>query len=188
MRCKQRHIIIKATPHDQNEYIVGDMCRVDSVRTGRLVSVHVKNTGVRYHEDEGEDVNSRMRQPLLWRFHCLCCGRLQGGVRGVVIEGRYVAACWLHPQAINGLPPLNEGHLRTINQSAGWLKGEVSGWARREGGELAARKLTPCALERRRTELDYCIGLLCTDRLYGELFWSWTLDCTFLIMDYGTLG
>ena len=106
-------------------------------------------------------------------------------MRGVVIEGRYVAACWLHPQAINGLPPLNEVHLRTINQSAGWLKGEVSGWAREEGGELAARKLTPCALER-RTELDYYIGLLCTDCLYGELFWSWTLDCTVLITDYGT--
>ena len=33
MTYKQRHIIIKATPHDQNEYVVGDMCRVDSVRS-----------------------------------------------------------------------------------------------------------------------------------------------------------
>ena len=33
MRYKQRHIIIKATPHDQSEYVVGDMCRVHSVRS-----------------------------------------------------------------------------------------------------------------------------------------------------------
>ncbi|XP_064195362.1 uncharacterized protein LOC135256967 [Anguilla rostrata] len=32
------------------------------------------------------------------------CGRRQGEVRGVVIEGRYVAARWLHPRALYGLP------------------------------------------------------------------------------------
>ncbi|XP_035273675.1 uncharacterized protein LOC118227386 [Anguilla anguilla] len=34
----------------------------------------------------------------------LYCGRRQGEVRGVVIEGRYVAARWLHPRALYGLP------------------------------------------------------------------------------------
>ena len=33
MRYKQRHIIIKATPHDESEYVVGDMCKVHSVRS-----------------------------------------------------------------------------------------------------------------------------------------------------------
>jgi hypothetical protein len=31
------------------------------------------------------------------------CGRLQGEVRGLVIEGRYLAAHWLHPRAVYGL-------------------------------------------------------------------------------------
>ena len=41
--------------------------------------------------------------PSLSELRGRVCGRRQGGV---VIEGRYVAACWLHPQALQGLPPL----------------------------------------------------------------------------------
>ena len=47
---KQRHIIIKATPHDQNEYVVGDMCRVDNVRSvccnGHVMTVKNRQVGL----------------------------------------------------------------------------------------------------------------------------------------------
>ena len=65
MRYKQRHITIKATPHNQNEYVVGDMCRIDNVRSvcgkdsaghmivkNRQVGLPLYMLGVRYREDE----------------------------------------------------------------------------------------------------------------------------------------
>ena len=42
-------------------------------------------------------------------YVCTCCGRCQG-VRGVV----GLATCWLHSQAIYGLPPINEAGLRPL--------------------------------------------------------------------------
>ena len=77
MRYKQRHIIIRATPHDQNEYVVGDVCRVHSVRsdyskeqTGgdnlTLESDTRRTRGRRQQPDE---------KPLLWRCH-QCCSRV----------------------------------------------------------------------------------------------------------------
>ena len=55
------------------------------------------------------------RSELRWRV----CGRRQGGVRGVV----GLATCWLHPQAIYGLPPVNEASLRIVNQGCLGLRG-----------------------------------------------------------------
>ena len=46
------------------------------------------------------------------------------------------------------------------------------------GGELAAKKLTPCALEReiRRTELDYCVPIACIENSSGAEPWTERFD------------
>ncbi|CAL8399009.1 unnamed protein product [Boreogadus saida] len=54
------------------------------------------------------------RSELSWRV----CGRLQGGERGVVC----LATCWLHPQALHGLPHLNEEGLKAIKLECLLLK------------------------------------------------------------------
>jgi hypothetical protein len=52
------------------------------------------------------------------------CGRRQGGVRGLGIERRHLATCWLHPQALHGLPPINEAGLKAIKLECLLLKKE----------------------------------------------------------------
>ena len=47
------------------------------------------------------------------------CGRRQGGVRGVVC----LATCWLHPQALHGLPPFVDASPGIIKQGCLGLKG-----------------------------------------------------------------
>ena len=49
---------------------------------------------------------------------CVYCCRCQGGVRGVV----GLATCWLHPQAMYGLPPSNEASLGIVKQGCWGLK------------------------------------------------------------------
>ena len=55
------------------------------------------------------------------------CGRRQGGVRGVV----GLATCRLHPQAIHGLPPINEAGLKAIKLES-WLLRERAGYHKPE--------------------------------------------------------
>ena len=49
------------------------------------------------------------------------CGRRQGGVWAVV----GLATCWLRPQAIHGLPPVNEAGLKAIKLECLQLKGRA---------------------------------------------------------------
>ena len=53
----------------------------------------------------------------------ICCGRLLGGV----LEMVGLATCWLHPQAIHGLPPINEAGLKAIKLES-WLLKERGGY------------------------------------------------------------
>ncbi|CAL8253532.1 unnamed protein product [Boreogadus saida] len=76
------------------------------------------------------------------------CGRRQGGVRGVV----GLATCWLHPQAIYGLPHVNEASLGIVKQGCLCLK-EL---ANRHEGRL-------------RLELEEELGLV-NKRMMTEIF------------------
>ena len=40
-------------------------------------------------------------------------------------EGRFLAACWLHPQAFHGLPPLSDASLRIIKLGCLGLEGRA---------------------------------------------------------------
>ena len=58
------------------------------------------------------------------RHHIYICILWQTPGRSEGIERRHLATCWLHPQALHGLPPINEAGLKAIKLECLLLKKE----------------------------------------------------------------
>ena len=119
------------------------------------------------------------------------------------IERRHLATWWLHPQAIHGLPPINEAALKAIKLDCLQLKGRA-GYHKPELGrelglasgrqasgrqDLCDRLEARCGLRERET-LKF-IDYLCTDRLFedppGDDPWTQITDYRLWITLFPTL-
>ena len=77
-----------------------------------------------FHSLEQQSPQHQQERHHIYISVYIYCGRRQGGVRGLGIERRHLATCWLHPQALHGLPPINEAGLKAIKLECLLLKKE----------------------------------------------------------------